>query len=181
MQQALDLDGGSLVEPFRLISADPPWQFGDKLPGPKRGAEKHYQTLSLSELCAFPLPPVATDAVLALWRVASMQEEAFAVAKAWGFKVKAEMVWKKLTPTGKRWFGMGRQVRMEHEIVLLATRGRPERKRADVRSVFEAQAGRHSEKPEAFYEILESLYDGPYVELFARRQRDGWTCLGNEL
>jgi N6-adenosine-specific RNA methylase IME4 len=170
------------MTPAAVLVADPPWRFGDKLPGPGRGAEKHYPTLSVGELCSFPLPPVADDARLLLWRVASMQDEALAVARAWGFTVKSEVVWLKRTVNGKRWFGMGRQVRMEHEVCLIATRGRPNNpRRKDVRSTFEAAAGRHSAKPEAFYDLVESLYAGPYVELFARRHRPGWTCLGNEL
>jgi N6-adenosine-specific RNA methylase IME4 len=165
----------------RVLCADPPWQFGDKLPGPGRGAEKHYPCMPVEALESFPLPPLATDAVLFLWRVASMQDEALRVMKAWGFKLKTEIVWKKLTKTGKRHFGMGRIVRAEHEVCLVGTRGRPECLLHNVRSTFEAQVGRHSAKPEVFYDIVESLYAGPYVELFARRERAGWTCLGNEL
>lgn len=171
-----------MSEPFRVLCADPPWRFGDKLPGPGRGAEKHYSTLSVEELCRFSLPSLADDAHLFLWRVASMQEEALAVARAWGFVVKAEIVWLKRTVSGKRWFGMGRQVRMEHEVCLIATRGRPEVRVRNIRSTFEAKAGRHSEKPEIFYtDIVERLCHGPYAELFARKTRPGWTCFGNEV
>ncbi len=119
--------------------------------------------------------------MLFLWRVASQVEEAYRVVRAWGFVPKTEIVWVKKTSTGKRWFGMGRVVRAEHEVCVVAKRGRPEVLVKNIRSTFEAPAGRHSEKPEAFYTgIVEKLYAGPYVELFARRQRPGWTCLGNE-
>lgn len=110
-----------------------------------------------------------------------MVEEAYQVCRSWGFVPKTEIVWCKRTALGKRWFGMGRTVRAEHEVAIVATRGKPTVKRHDVRSTFEAPAGRHSEKPEAFYDLVESLCEGPYCELFARRQRPGWTCLGNEL
>lgn len=179
---------GSMTEPYRVLCADPPWKFGDALPGPSRGAEKNYPCLTVVELCAFSLPPLADDCTLFLWRVASMQQEALDVIKAWGFTVKTEIVWLKKTVHGKRWFGMGRTVRAEHEVCLVAQRGRPETLSHAVRSTFEvncdgleAIAGRHSAKPEEFYQIVESLRAGPYVELFARRQRPGWTCLGNEL
>jgi N6-adenosine-specific RNA methylase IME4 len=165
----------------RVLVADPPWRFGDKLPGPGRGAEKHYPTLSLPDLCNFQIPAMHADAVLLLWRVASMQQEALDVVRAWGFTVKSEMVWLKRTATGRRWFGMGRQVRMEHETCLIATRGRNLTLVRDVRSTFEAPAGRHSAKPDAFFNIIERLYPGPYAELFARRVRPGWTCIGNEI
>jgi N6-adenosine-specific RNA methylase IME4 len=174
--------------PFKVVCADPPWAFQDKLPGPHRGAERNYQCLSAEEIVRFPLPAIADDAVLFLWRVASQQQAALDVARFWGFVVKTELVWLKKTPNGLRWFGMGRILRAEHEVCLVATRGHPRCKNHATRSTFQmdvdglsAMVGRHSEKPAKFYEIVESLYDGPYLELFARKPRDGWTCLGNEL
>lgn len=170
------------VEPFRVLAADPPWAFGDKLPGTGRGAAKNYAVLSLEQICAYPLPPLAPDALLFLWRVSSQVEEAYRVARAWGFEPKTEIVWLKRTSTGKRWFGMGRYVRAEHETCIVARRGRPVVVAKNVRSTFEAPAGRHSEKPETFYrEIVERLTGGPYVELFGRRPRAGWTVIGDEL
>jgi len=169
------------MTPFRVVAADPPWPFGDQLPGATRGAAKNYRMMTVDEICAFPLPSLAHDAHLFLWRVAAMQEEAFKVARAWGFTVKAEIVWLKRTRNGRRWFGMGRQVRAEHETCLIAIRGRPKVLSRAVRSTFEGKTRRHSEKPEEFYAIVEKLCAGPYVELFARRPRRGWTCLGDEI
>lgn len=167
---------------FRVLVADPPWQFGDKLPGIGRGAEKHYPCLSLEELEKFPLPFLEDDAVLFLWRVSSMPIEALSVVVAWGFTPKTELVWRKMTPAGKQHFGMGRILRAAHETCIVATRGeRIEPKSRSMRTVFDAPVGRHSEKPEEFYQIVETLYDGPYVELFARCPREGWTTYGNEL
>lgn len=166
----------------RVLVADPPWQFGDKLPGPKRGAAKHYPTLSVGDICAFPLPPLADDAHLFVWRVSSMQQEALDVMRAWGFTLKTELVWVKRTVNGNRHFGMGRTLRAEHEVCLIGTRGKPRVRSRSIRSVFEAVASRrHSEKPDEFYALVESLCDGPYVELFARRHRPDWQCFGNEL
>lgn len=166
------------------IVADCPWQFDDDLPGPGRGAAKHYPCMTVEELIAFSATwdfLVAPDAYLLNWRVASMQEEALAVTKAWGFTVKSELVWLKRTATGKRWFGMGRHARAEHETCLIATRGYPEPLRHDVRSTFEGVVRGHSAKPDEFYCIVESLFPGPRVELFARTRRDGWLQFGNEL
>ena len=166
---------------FRVVLADPPWLFQDRLPGPGRGAAKHYGCLSVAEFCAFPLPPLADDCTLFLWRVASMQQEALDVMKAWDFTLKTEIVWLKRTTTGKRWFGMGRTVRAEHEVCLVGTRGRPSRASKNIRSTFEAVVGQHSEKPAIFYDLVEALREGPYVELFARRRRAGWTSLGDQV
>jgi N6-adenosine-specific RNA methylase IME4 len=161
---------------FRCIVADPPWSFGDKLPGGGRGAVKHYACLTLAELCCFPLPPIADDAVLFLWRVASMQQEALAVARAWGFNAPtSEIVW------CKPQMGMGRTVRNCHEVALICRRGKPTRLDAGVRSFFTAPRTEHSAKPDEFFALVERLYPGPRVELFARKHREGWTCMGNEV
>jgi N6-adenosine-specific RNA methylase IME4 len=126
------------------------------------------------------LPPLADDCLLFLWRVASMQQEALDVCKAWGFKQKTEIVWHKLTRTGKTHFGMGHYTRASHETCLVCVRGRPKIKSRSVRSIFSAPVGIHSEKPSAFFTLVEELSDGPYVELFSRRTRRNWTCLGLE-
>lgn len=168
-------------QPFRVLVADPPWSFGDKLPGRTRGAEKNYPVLSQEEIEAFSLPLMAQDALLFLWRVSSQVEEAYRVCRSWGFVPKTELVWRKETKTGLQHFGMGRTLRASHETCIVAQRGRSIVKCRSVRSLFSAPVGRHSEKPELFYSIVEQLADGPYVELFARRPRHGWTTYGNEL
>jgi N6-adenosine-specific RNA methylase IME4 len=171
----------AVSEPFRVVLADPAWLFGDKLPGEGRGASKHYGCMPARDICRMPLPPIADDALLLLWRVASMQQEALDVAKAWGFVVKSEIVWEKLTKLGKPHFGMGRYVRASHEVCLVCTRGRVKVKSRSIRSRFAAPVQEHSRKPDEIYAIAEALSDGPYVELFARRRRAGWTSIGNEL
>lgn len=185
---------------FKVIVADPAWKFDDALPGETRGAEKNYRCMSTPDICQLAArghgsltimdQPVAPDCALFLWRVASQQQEALDVARAWGFTVKTELIWLKKTAHGNLWFGMGRTLRAEHEVCLVATRGAPTVKNHSTRTTFvtdldfeglSAPAGRHSEKPERFYEIVETLFDGPRLELFARRRRAGWTCVGDEL
>src|SRR5689334_22518204 len=122
------------MQPARVLVADPPWKFGDRLG--RRGAAAHYPLMSAEEICSFELPLVASDAYLLLWRVASMQEEALAVARAWGFVPTAEIVWLKLTRHGKPWFGLGHHTRAAHETCLLATRGKVRPRRHNVRSTF---------------------------------------------
>lgn len=175
-------DGEGAVTLPRVLVADPPWLFGDRLPGPKRGASKHYGCLTVRDICAFPLPTLTTNATLIMWRVSSMVEDAYRVCRAWGFSPKTEIVWVKRTKHGKRHFGMGRYVRAEHECAIVAVRGRPGVKHHSSRSVFEAPVSQHSAKPDAFYELVRSTWEGPYVELFARRHRgEGWTCLGDQV
>lgn len=191
-----------LLPAFRVVCADPPWPFGDPLPGPGRGAAKNYELLSIDDIAqrrfvgGEALGDVADDAYLFLWRVSAgsdikhltLVEEAYRVARAWGFAPKTELVWRKQTKNGKRHFGMGRHLRAEHETCIVAVRGKVAPLVRDVRSVFDAPApsdasGRaiHSAKPDAFYDLVARMRGGPYLELFARRQRSGWTCLGNEV
>ena len=174
--------------PAAVLVADPPWAFGDSLPGASRGAAKNYATLSMRALTEFPLPPLARDCHLFLWHPASFQVEAVDLAIEWGFKPKAQLIWQKLTRSGKPWFGMGRIVRNSHETCMIATRGKPTVLRKDVRSTFSANVpvdaeGKtiHSAKPNEFYEIVEALCSGPLVELFARKYRVRWYQYGNEL
>lgn len=165
-----------------VLVADPPWSFSDRLPGPGRGASKHYSTLSIDEICRFRLPLLEPNAYLFLWRVSAMPWEALRVVEAWGFTPKTELVWYKHTKNDKPWFGMGHHLRAAHETCIVAVRGRPKPLVRNIRSVFTAPVGEHSSKPEEFYQIVEQISAGPYAELFARRERGGlWTCYGDQL
>lgn len=171
-----------MIEPARVIVVDPPWGMRDNLPGKGRGARKHYQCMPIEDLEAFELPPLAEDCVMFLWWLSSMPREPLRLIDAWGFREHSQIIWRKMTCTGaKEHFGMGRIVRGAHEPCMIAVRGRPKVKSRSERSVFSAPVGRHSAKPGAFYSLVERLYDGPYVELFARKHRTGWICYGNEL
>lgn len=189
-----------MTEPFRCIVADPPWAPRDKLPGKSRGAAKQYPVMSTDKVVSLaavsrkgPLRVmdqlVSEHAVLFLWRLASMQEDALRVAEMWGFRAVSEIVWQKLTVNGKPHFGMGRTVRGSHETALICIRGRSSKVITShrVRSVFAAPVpsinGRpiHSAKPDEFFAIVEELCAGPRLELFARKRRDGWRQIGNQL
>ncbi len=184
---------------YRCIVADPPWAPRDKLPGKTRGAARQYPVMRTANVMAFLVDQqiaVADDAILFLWRLSSMQQDALDVAKAWGFDAKSEAVWQKLTKRGLAWFGMGRTVRASHETCLICVRGRASMVVVgkSVRSTFAAPVpvdadGRyvHSAKPDAFFtQIVEPLIGLPYVggpclELFARRRRARWDAIGNQL
>ena len=79
--------------------------------------------------------------------------------------------------SGVNW-GMGFDTRANSEFVLLATRGSPQRMATDVHQVVMAPVGEHSEKPDEVYRRIEQLYNGPYLELFARKPRTGMDSLG---
>lgn len=185
---SLNRHGSKQPGPFRVLLADPPWLFGDRLPGGGRGASKHYSCMDEYAIARFTLPPLADNATLILWRVASMVEEASMVVRVWGFTPKSEIVWVKTrkrdapgTPARPK-LGMGRQVRNAHEVAIIATRGKgaPRLSKSEPSVIFAPRA-KHSRKPDASYELIERLYEGPRVELFATRERAGWTCYGSSL
>ena len=129
---------------------------------------------------ALLLPPIADDAFLFMWRVSAMVPEAYELVRAMDFNHKSEIVWNKLTKHGKKAFGMGRTVRGSHESCIIAKRGRPRRLSGSIRSTFEAPVGEHSEKPDAFYALVEALCGGPRLEVFGRKARPGWTVIGDQ-
>jgi N6-adenosine-specific RNA methylase IME4 len=167
---------------YNVIYADPPWQYGPEHPqgGP---TSLHYPSMEIDELCAMDLPRIDDDAVLFMWVTNAMirPEKAFTVLSAWGFEYKTNMVWLKTELTKP---GSGYYVRGRHEFIFIATRGSftpRDRHISPIGSYFEAPIGEHSEKPEKVYEFIESMYPNcSYIELFARKARDGWTSWGNE-
>lgn len=165
--------------PFGVILSDPPWSFrsfaGANL-APTQGVQP-YPVMSLDDIKALPVGDVAAkDCLLFMWTVSHLQAEAIDVARAWGFKpVSVAFVWDK----GR--MGMGYWTRQEVEICHLFKRGKPRRISKGVRSLIKAPRREHSRKPDQQYERIEALVAGPYLEMFARQARPGWTAWGNEV
>lgn len=167
---------------YRVIYADPPWEYGDKRTNDEQSgsAESQYQTMSIDEICEMPIREMAaTDSVLFLWATAPLLVEAVRVVEAWGFTYKAQFVWDKV----KGFNGHYNDVR--HELLLVATRGScvPAVDSLDP-SIVQEKRTKHSRKPDCFYELIERLYpvgEETHVELFARRSRDGWKAWGNQV
>lgn len=168
---------------YNVIVADPPWEYDNRIEkwGP---AELHYETMPLKAICDLGDElPVADDAVLFLWVTNAFLEDVFEVVHAWDFEYKTNIVWVK---TDLRRPGSGWYVRGRHELCLICTRGSftplDENISPPIGSVITASVGKHSEKPDELYSIIERLYpDCSYLELFARRGREGWTSWGKEL
>ena len=161
--------------PFQLLYADPPWQLGS--PDGLNAPERHYPTLPLEQIKALEVP-AADNALLALWAVNCLLPEALELIEAWGFDYKTNLAWVKPSP------GLGNWVRNQHELLLLATRGRFPLAEPDLRfsSVIEAERGRHSQKPAIVYELIERAWPATSkLELFARQARPGWAAWGNQL
>jgi N6-adenosine-specific RNA methylase IME4 len=162
---------------YRVVYADPPWDYGNPIAEGYGPAENHYATMKLDELCAMPLPKIADNAVLFLWATAPFLVKALKVVPAWGFEYKTHFVWDKVRHN----FGHYSSVR--HEDLLVATRGSclPDSKEL-VDSVQSIERTEHSRKPAEFRAIIDRLYThGRRVELFARGALPaGWDGFGNE-
>lgn len=163
---------------FSVILADPPWRY-DFGNSDSRIIENHYPTMELEDICALDIPSIcADDSVLFLWTTSPKLEQSFVVLKAWGFHYSTCMVW------DKEHIGMGYYFRQQHEILLVAKRGALPVPEPSTRpsSVLRAARGKHSEKPDELYTLLEAMYPrASKVELFCRSPRDGWTAWGNEV
>jgi N6-adenosine-specific RNA methylase IME4 len=171
---------------FPVILADPPWTFTTySKKGEGKSPSKHYKTLSIDDICAFPVKEVAADdAVLFLWVYQPLLPEAFKVMEAWGFRyVSIAFVWRKLTKHGKEHMSTGYYTRAGMEMVLIGRRGNPPRPLdRGVRQVFSSPVREHSRKPDEVYDNIERLYAGPYLELFARAgYRKDWARVGDEV
>lgn len=170
---------------FSVIYADPPWEFkvySGK--GKQRSAERHYDTTGLDDIAALPVEALAApDCALFLWAVMPELPGALEIIKAWGFTYKtAGFTWAKQNRSGDGWFtGMGYWTRANAELCLLATRGSPQRLAMDVPQLIVAPVREHSRKPDEAPPRIERLLAGPYLELFARGERPGWTVWGNEI
>jgi N6-adenosine-specific RNA methylase IME4 len=175
-----------------VIASDPPWPFETySVQGRQRSADRNYSTMSLDEIKTLPVSALADEnCALLLWGVWPEHPGVLDVIAAWGFQYKtAGFVWVKTTKDARRLtldgdglhWGMGFTTRSNTEPCLLATRGRPLRLAADVHQVIIAPVGEHSEKPDEAYRRIELLFPGPYLEMFARKPRDGWTVWGNEI
>jgi len=162
---------------YRVIYADPPWRYNDKRDGNTTGAEDHYPTMSLQEICDMPIKELAEDnAVLFLWTTSPLLEDTFKVISAWGFKYKTSFVWDKIK------HNMGHYNSVRHEFLLICTRGSctPDNVKL-FDSVQTIERTEHSQKPEAFREIIDTLYTkGNKIELFSRKNVDGWDVWGNQ-
>lgn len=155
------------------VIVDPPWNVEQK---GNYGAVNHYKLMTLEQIKALPVASLcAENAHCWLWVTNATLEAGFSILRAWGFTPRSIFTWFKPR------LGLGVYLRNCTEHCILATRGK-----APVRVKNQPNVGifpiqDHSHKPEEFYDIVERVSPGPYLELFARRRRHGWAAWGNEI
>jgi N6-adenosine-specific RNA methylase IME4 len=169
---------------YATIVVDPPWKQPSGGPRPKTTwnagvpSRLPYPTMSLEEIKALPVESLAAkDAHLYLWTTNFYLEDSYDVARSWGFQPSTVLVWAK-TPRG---LGMGGAFTVTTEYVLFCRRGSLAFRNKQDRNWWNWKRGQHSAKPEAFLDLVEAVSPGPYLELFARRNRMGWSAWGNEV
>ena len=173
---------------YRTLVADPPWRYSSRLSG-LRGATD-YPTMSIEELMCMPIGLWAEpEAHLYLWTTDAFMVDAHRIAHGWGFEVKNILTWVKgraeiveggeIEAIDPR-MGVGFYYRHATEYVLFAVRGALPVHEHGQPNVFFAPRMGHSVKPDAFYDMVERMSPGPYLDVFARKQRLGWKVFGNE-
>jgi N6-adenosine-specific RNA methylase IME4 len=172
---------------FSTILADPPWQFQNRTGkiAPEHRRLNRYGTLTLEEIKALPvLSVLAETAHLYLWVPNALLPEGIETLRAWGFQYKSNIVWHKVRkdggPDGR---GVGFYFRNTTELVLFGVRGKNARTLAPGRrqvNIIKTMKREHSRKPDELYPVIEACSPGPYLELFARGPRAGWSVWGNQ-
>lgn len=173
---------------YRTIVVDPPWAYSQKWSGGKelssrffkggtdRGAACKYDVMDQVAMLALPVGEwAAVDAHMYLWTTNAFMLDAYELMAAWGFAYKTTITWV------KNQIGMGMYFRNTTEHVLFGVKGSLKCLRRDVPTHLNAPRGRHSEKPAAFYDMVETMSPGPYLDVFARRHRFNWDVYGNEV
>ncbi len=172
---------------FHTVLADPPWQFQNKTGkvAPEHKRLSRYGTMSLDDIQRLPISEITLEpAHLYLWVPNALLPEGLQVMAAWGFQYKSNIVWHKIRkdggPDGR---GVGFYFRNVTELLLFGVRGKyartlpPGRRQANI---IKTRKREHSRKPDEAYDVIESCSRGPYLELFARGTRPGWTTWGNQ-
>lgn len=179
---------------YRTIVADPPWpykafaknkggRYGDGTIGKSVISPLPYESMSISEIRSLPVLEMADkDCWLWLWTTNRYLRDAFDVMDSWGFKYGQTFIWYK-TDGHPRYPATIAPNRAEY--LLVGKRGKPRRIMPVASNVleipFNPRIYRHSQKPEQFQDLIETVCEGKYLELFARRQRVGWDVWGNEV
>ena len=172
---------------YKTIYADPPWQFQNRTGkvAPEHKRLTRYNTMKLEDIKKIPVSQVADErSHLYLWVPNALLPEGLEVMKAWGFEYKTNIIWEKIRkdgmPDGR---GVGFYFRNVTEILLFGIKGDKNRTLDPGRSqvnLIRSIKREHSRKPDEFIPLIQNCSPGPYLELFARGNREGWDMWGNQ-
>lgn len=186
---------------FGVVYVDPPWSYqmySDK--GYEKSPDEHYNCMPIADLKAMRdqvLFATSPHAVCIMWACFALLPQALELMRAWGFQYKTGGPWIKRAGNGNPAMGTGYVLRSAAELFLIGTIGQPRIKNRSTRNVLltgdwpedpaaidaiivDSLRREHSRKPDEMIPLIENLFEGPYLELFARTQRPGWTVWGNQ-
>lgn len=182
---------------YRVIYADPPWQFGSKeLYGDKnkegkrenrfRTLDRIYKTMSIKEIKKLPIKEITEkDAICFMWVTDSHLKEGIELLEAWGFKYKTiGFNWIKYSNKGNLYFNVAPWTLKSWEVCLIGTKGSMSKykKTNNIKGLLQEERTKHSKKPiETANRINELFGDESKIELFARDTKEGWDYWGNEV
>jgi N6-adenosine-specific RNA methylase IME4 len=186
-----------MSDPFSTAVIDPPWPYRNRednaFPSDlindgtrrarKASSEVRYGSMNMDDLHALPVRDWTADqSHLYLWTTNAFIVEAHQLAESWGFQPKTILTWGKVQDDGKPSRKMGFWYRSATEHVVFAVRGQLRLINPDPApsTLFLHRRLPHSVKPDAFYDLVERFSPGPYLDVFSRRARFGWTTWGNE-
>lgn len=172
---------------FATVLADPPWQFQNRTGkvAPEHRRLSRYGTMDLQAIMDLPVSKLSADTShLYLWVPNALLPDGLKVLEAWGYTYKSNIVWRKIRKDGgSDGRGVGFYFRNVTELVLFGVKGKNARTLQPGRTqvnFLETRKREHSRKPDEFYDIVESCSPGPYLEMFARGPREGWSVWGNQ-
>ena len=172
---------------YSTIYADPPWRFQNRSGkvAPEHKRLNRYETMSLEDIKKLPVSEIAAEkSHLYLWVPNALLPDGLAVMEAWGFEYKSNLIWEKVRkdgePDGR---GVGFYFRNVTEILLFGVKGNKNRTLDPARSqvnLIRTMKREHSRKPDEMVDLIERCSPGPYLEMFARGDREGWDMWGNQ-
>lgn len=173
---------------YATVLADPPWRFSNRTGkmAPEHKRLSRYGTMTLEDIVALPVHRLAAPTChLYLWVPNALIADGMRVLEAWGFTYKTNLIWYKIRKDGgpdRR--GVGFYFRNVTEMILFGIKGQNARTLQPGRTqpnIILSQKREHSRKPDETYDLIEQCSKGPYLELFARNKRKGWSQWGDEL
>ena len=169
---------------YQIIYFDPSWSYLDKALAGNRGAGCKYDTMPMDELKQIPLQDIAdTNCFLFMWATYPHLKDAFELIDHYGFEYKTvAFTWVKIRHNGTWFMGLGSYTRSNAELVLLATKGKPQRIDKGVGQIIKTTYnGIHSKKPDTVRQrIIRLCGNIPRIELSSRTLVHGWQVIGND-
>lgn len=166
---------------YNVVVCDPPYTYNSKKMGGsmKSGSAQKYNTLTLDEIKDIGTKlqdKLEKDCILFLWATIPLLPEAIEVMKSWGFKYKTSIIWHKSNINGPGWHYRG-----VIEMLLVGFKGKVKAFRYQHPNIISTKVLKHSQKPDEFRKLIQdsvSIKDPKFLELFATKQYEKWTCIG---